>query len=318
MSSFPSIWPPILKNLKVNISADESLVLAFSPFIRSGALEEFLDTFPVKSARLVVRWKVEDLLAGASDLGIFDVLKERKIPLYQHSKIHLKLFEFSSGLAYSGSSNITDKGLSLSDSYNEEMGVLSPLDFNSYGHIRRLCDESRRVTKEVVEAYQRAIDESQVDPQFIGNLVLPPMEEKEFRVSDLPASESPRAFFDAVSSYLKGHEMCPQMLHDIGSLKLSESDLLKEDFEEISMQAFQSQLFVKRIVEKIRSRPSMNFGAVTAFVHENAQDVPLPYRFEIKDAIARLYPWLAYCFDDVSWSVPGAKSQVIRSSLYEE
>ena len=290
-------------------------MLVISPFIRSDALEIFLDTFSTDTARIVVRWKIEDLLAGASDLGIFDILEERKIQLYQHPTIHLKLFQYASGIAYSGSSNITNKGLSLQEPYNEEMGVLSQLDLNSYTHIRRLCDESRKVTKEMVEAYQRAIDESQIDPPIIGDLVLPPMEMKEFLVSELPASDSPQTFLEGASKYVGEQEMCPRMLHDIGTFKLTESDLRSKDLEEKLMQGFQSQAFVKRIVEEIRSQPSMNFGAVTAFVHSMAQDVPLPYRYNIKEAIAHLYPWLEHCFEDLSSFIPGTKSQVMRSSL---
>lgn len=318
MPSTHSIWPPVLLSLTKSLQDGESLVLAFSPYIRSDALKALLNAFPVDATHVVVRWKVEDLLAGASDLGIFDLLEERRIPLYQHPRIHLKLFGFSSGVAYSGSSNITNKGLSLGEHYNEEMGVLSQLDFNSYSHIRRLCDESRRVTKEMVDAYQKAIDESQIDPPLIGKLVLPPAESKEFLVSELPASGSPEAFLEAVSNYVQKQEMCPRMLHDIGTLKLTENDLRNKDLREILIKAFQNQSFEKRIVEEIRSVPSMNFGAVTAFVHNMAQDVPLPYRSNIKEAIARLYPWLEYCFEDLSWSVPGAMSQVIKSSLFDQ
>ena len=311
-----SIWPPVLLNLSKNLQDGESLVLALSPFIRSDALETFLDTFPTESARVVVRWKIQDLLAGASDLGIFELLEKKGIALYLHPKIHLKLFEFSSGVAYVGSSNISNKGLSLQEPYNEEAGVLGSLDLNCYAHIRRLCDESRRVTKEMVEAYQKAIDESQVDPPIIGELVLPPIEIKDFLVSELPASENPEAFLAAASKYVQKQEMDPRMLHDIGTLKLTENDLRSKELEEKLTQAFQNQSFVKRIVEEIRRQPSMNFGAVTAFVHDMAQDVPLPYRSNIKEAIARLYPWLQYCFEDLSWSIPGARSQVIKSSLF--
>jgi len=318
VSELFSIWAPVLENLKLQVSRDESLVLAFSPFIRSEALGVFLDSFETDSARILVRWKLEDLLAGASDLEIFDLLEMRGIPLYQHSRIHLKLFEFSSGISYSGSSNITNKGLSLQKPYNEEMGVLSPLDFNSYAHIRRLCDESRRVTREMVDAYQKAIDESQVDPPIIGKLVLPPEESKEFLVSELPATDSPEAFIVAVSNYIQKQEMCPEMLHDIGTLKLTENDLKGNELKNILIRKFRNQAFVKRIVEEIRSHPSMNFGTVTAFVQNMAQDVPLPYRSNIKEAIARLYPWLEYCFEDLSWSVPGAQSQVIKSSLFDQ
>lgn len=318
MSQYTSIWPPVLSNLASSIQTGDKLVLAFAPFIRSDALEVFLDTFPTESARIVVRWKVSDLLAGASDLGIFELLEKRGVQLYTHPNIHLKLLEFSSGIAYVGSSNITNNGLSIKEDHNEEMGVLFPLDLNSYTHIRRLCDQSRKVTKEIVDAYQKAIDVSQVEPPIIGELILPPIEEKEFLISELPASNSPQAFLAAVSNYLQNKEMCPRMLHDVGTYKFNNCDLQSADLDEKLIHAFQNQAFVKHIVAKIRSEPYMNFGAVTAYVHNVAQDVPLPYRSSIKESIATLYNWLSHCFEDLSWSVPGAQSQVIKSSLYTQ
>ena len=311
-----SIWPPVLENIASSIDESDRLVLVVSPFIRSAALEVFLDTLPHKNPKIIVRWSIKDLLAGASDLNIFNILEDRRMELYIHANIHLKLYQFESGIAYCGSSNITNKGLSLQESCNEEMGVLFPIDLDSYAHIRRVCDESRKVTKEIVDAYQKAIDESQIDPPIIGKLVLPPMEEKEFLVSELPASDNPQAFLAAASNYLQKQEMCPRMLHDVGTYKITEKDLRSEDLEEKLMQSFRNQTFVKRIVEEIRSLPSINFGAVAALVHNIAQDVPLPYRSDIKEAIARLYPWLEYCFEDLSWSIPGARSQVIKSSLF--
>ncbi|MDA8973975.1 phospholipase D family protein [Akkermansiaceae bacterium] len=313
-----AIWPPVLDNLSKVLDSSEQLVLVISPFIKSDALGAFLDTFGTDFARVIVRWKIEDLLAGVSDLQIFELLEERGIPLYQHPKIHLKLYEFSSGCAYSGSSNITKKGLSLQEPYNEEMGVVTQLDLNSFTQIRRLCDESRRVTREMVVAYQKAINESKIDPPIIGELVLPPIEDKEFLVSELPATETIETLLEGIAEFVHHQTFCPKMMHDIVTLKLTQKDLNSQNLKEIISKAFAALPFVTSIVREIRSKPSSNFGAITRFVHDSAQDVPLPYRSEIKAAIARLYPWLESCFRDISYSVPGARSQVIESSLYIE
>jgi hypothetical protein len=317
MSQITTIWPPVLSNIASYLQKGESLVLVFSPYIKSEAIALFLDTFPSEKARVIVRWKIEDILAGASDLEVFDILQERGISLYIHQDIHLKLFEFSSGIAYAGSSNITNKGLSLQQPYNQEMGVLFTLDLNSYSNMRRLCDESRKVTKEIVEAYKTAIDNSQFNPAVVGQLVLPPIEEKDFLISELPACDSPEAFLVAAANYIQNKIPCPKMFHDIGTYKLNYDELTSANLEKKLIAAFQNQCFTKIIVDKIRKEQFMKFGAVTAFVHDLAQDVPLPYRSSIKESISRLYQWLTYCFEDLSWSVPGAHSQVIKSSRFK-
>ena len=317
MRNAESIWPPVLDNLKSKLVDGEKLNLVISPFIKKDALSVLLDTFPPLSARVIVRWRMEDLLAGVSDLEIYKVLSDLGIPLYLHPTIHLKLFHFSSGNAYSGSSNITGKGLSLSESYNEEMGVVFALDLDSYSNIRRLCDDSRIVTPEIVEAYEEALRNSKVSSPAVGQLSLPLEEKKQFLVSELPATDSPESFLSAASKYFESGEGCPKFLHDVGTLGITEADLTKQDLKDLVIEKFKEKPFTKVIVKEIRSVYDMNFGAVTALVHSIAEDVPLPYRSEIKDAISRLYPWLVESHNDISTHIPGAISEVIMSSLSE-
>lgn len=315
MKNAESVWPPVLDNLKTKVEDGGNLILAISPFIKKDALTSLLETFSPSSAKIIVRWRMDDLVAGVSDLEIYDLLKEKGIPLYIHPKIHLKLFQFSSGRAYSGSSNVTGKGLSLNNSYNEEMGVLFDLDLESYTNIRRLCDESRLVTPEVVEAYKLALSQSESKPPVIAEVKLPPEERKEFLISQLPATDSPESFLESVSRYVVDSQATPEFLHDLGSLHISEDALRSDSIESIVLDAFREQAFINQIVEKIRSEPDMNFGGLTRFVHTIAEDVPLPVRSVIKDSIKRLYRWLMYCFDDISVFTPGDKSEVIKSSL---
>ena len=315
MRNAVSIWPPVLDSLVSELIDGEKLVLAISPFIKRDALEALIERFPPDSARVIVRWRMDDLLSGVSDIEIFDVLDELGLSLYINQNIHLKVFQFSSGSAYCGSSNITGKGLSLNKPYNDEMGVLFDLDLASYTNIRRICDESRLVTPGIVMAYKNALAQSIHQSPVIAELFLPPVEEKEFLISALPATECPESFFFAISAYLKSGTAPPEFLHDVGSLNLIEEDLKSEFIKDIVAESFRNRALIQRIVEKIRSEKDMNFGAVTKFVHTLAQDVPLPYRSVIKEAVGRLYPWLAYYFEDISYHTPGKKSAVIRSSL---
>jgi len=309
-----SIWPPVLDNLKTEIQQDEELVIAFSPFIRSEALKVFLDNFGSKVSKVIVRWRVEDLLAGVSDLKIFDLLKEREIVLYQSSDIHLKLFQFSSNRAYIGSANITNKGLSLCDNYNEEAGVIITLEMRDFQEIRRLCDESRLVTSEIVEAYRVALEASEKIKPNIVQPELPVIDRTKYLVSYLPATETPEEFLDQAR---KG-KFTAEGMHDLYTLKLQNA-ISTSNFEEQAREAFRNLDYVQEIVKFIKEAEPRNkgetssrsFGAITAFIHNICEDVPLPYRSKIKDFTTKTYNWLAYCFDEIFWDIPGARSQVI-------
>lgn len=65
------------------------------------------------------------------------------------------------------------------------------------------------------------------------------------------------------------------------------------------------------LVEFIKEQKSARFGAVNDWIHSKCSDVPLPYRWEIKENTNILYNWLDYFFDEIRWDVPGVRSQVI-------
>ena len=306
------IWPPILQSLASSISESEGLTLALSPFIKSNALRELLDRVtPSNNTSVIVRWRVEDLLSGASDLEIFDILTERDIKLFIHPDIHLKLFQFSSNKAFIGSANITQKGLSLVENHNQETGVLTELEQVDFQEIRRLCDEARLVTPEIVEAYKDAIIKSTPANPVIEKLNLPEEERKAFLLSNLPASENPKTFLSEVNS----HKLSAESMHDLYTLKL-QTQTNDKNFEELMKKSFKNSPFIKEVVDFIREREFRRFGEIKAFVHDLCEDVPLPYRWEITEFIQRLYPWLLHCFDDFTYDRPN-HTEMIRSSLYE-
>ena len=74
--------------------------------------------------------------------------------------------------------------------------------------------------------------------------------------------------------------------------------------------AFRATPFVSAFVAHLKSERSLHFGAVNAWIHQQCEDVPLPYRWEIKDNTRIFYNWLAHFFDEITWDRPNY-SQVI-------
>ena len=75
------------------LSGAQQNVLIVAPFIRSEAFSRLLDSIPIGTKTTVVtRWRLADLLAGTSDLGIYDLSESRSIPLYLRHDLHAKIF----------------------------------------------------------------------------------------------------------------------------------------------------------------------------------------------------------------------------------
>ncbi len=95
--------------------------LIVAPFIRSQALQEMLEAIPAGvEIAIVTRWRPADLLAGASDLDVFDVASAREIPLYLRYDLHAKLFA-ADRTCLVGSANVTETALGWRNPANLEL-----------------------------------------------------------------------------------------------------------------------------------------------------------------------------------------------------
>ena len=96
-------------------------VLIVAPFIRSEAFSRLLDSIPIGTKTTVVtRWRLADLLAGTSDLGIYDLAESRSIPLYLRHDLHAKIFAVDD-MCLVGSANVTLTALGWKTPANLEL-----------------------------------------------------------------------------------------------------------------------------------------------------------------------------------------------------
>lgn len=110
------------------LGAAETECLIVAPFIRSQALQAVLEAVPggVEVA-IVTRWRPADLLAGASDLEVFDIAGAKDIPLYLRYDLHAKMFA-ADRTCLIGSANVTDTALGWRDPANLELLTMANRD----------------------------------------------------------------------------------------------------------------------------------------------------------------------------------------------
>ena len=93
------------------LSKAERDVLIVAPFIRTSPLARLLRSIQESVDILVVtRWRPADVLAGASDLGVFDLTDASSIPLLLRHDLHAKLF-VADNRCLIGSANVTATAL---------------------------------------------------------------------------------------------------------------------------------------------------------------------------------------------------------------
>lgn len=103
------------------LATAEERCLIVAPFIRSQALQEVLEAVPDGvDVAIVTRWRPADLLAGASDLEVFDIANARGIPLYLRYDLHAKMFA-ADRTCLVGSANVTETALGWRNPANLEL-----------------------------------------------------------------------------------------------------------------------------------------------------------------------------------------------------
>lgn len=306
MGNSAIIWSPILANLSEYLDDGERLTTIIAPFIKVDALCKILDLPKSEELSVIARWRPDEILRGVSDLAVYPLLKEMRIPLYIHDSIHLKLFLFDSDRAFCSSANVTSMGLGFRDPGNEEAGALATLKFEDFLHLKRLRDDSRLVTDEVYEAYLKCIDGIDLDPPNLPEVDLPNISDQKFLLSMLPATKSPEKLWDLYStlgSAPLGNDERHRVVHDLCTYKLP-TGLSRNELDQRLGKGFRDNPFIREIVQLIKLKGSIRFGGVNDFIHRTCRDVPLPYRWEIKSTTAHLYNWLAYYYTEITWDRP--------------
>ena len=76
---------------------------------------------PLNCKKLMVRFTLEDILSGASDLSVYEFCKANGWLMYLRFDLHAKTFIFDKKRCIIGSANITEKRLGLAPNSNFEM-----------------------------------------------------------------------------------------------------------------------------------------------------------------------------------------------------
>ncbi len=301
-------WTPLADQL---LTPRGDCLLLIAPFIQRKPLENFIDSLSdISSLQIITRWNSSDIVTGVSDLEIFPFLNDLHVPLYVHSSIHLKLTVFNNDLAFHTSGNITNNGLGLSHAPNIEIGCYVKLNANDWRKIHTLMHSSTAVDSHAYEQAKQYVDANgQKQPPLPPFSVTTESGEKQFSRHSLPFVQSPELLWHYYSDDIYG-ESRASYIHDLVLYSVDEPNLTRDEFFCRLNVSFKNHPFISSLASMIRHRRSLHFGAVNSWLTEKCSDQPVPFRWELKPVTNRLYNWLEYFFEEISWDRPN-HSQVI-------
>ena len=307
-------WQPIHSAIEERALSGDRPFWIVAPFVKLAALERLFDsTVPATGLKLVCRWRPEDLVSGVSDLEVFDYLTNRGCQLYVNHQIHMKLYVFESNWALSTSANLTLRGLGYlaPEKVNIEVGSDVDLSAADWVNLYRVVRDSRLVTPELYARFREYVE---ANPQLPALPKVPDLlgPAKTFTLASLPATDSTEElakFYLNPTKTDQSPDSVRRAYQDLATFGIP-SGLTSHEFDEVLGEAFRTSPFVREFVDYLRIEGSLRFGAVNSWIHYKCEDVPLPYRWEIKSNTHAFYNWLARFFPEVTWDRPN-HSQVI-------
>ena len=302
-------------------------VTVFCPYIKVDALKRILDETRVCFDQIIVRWEPRDIVSGASDLEVYEVCKERNISLYINNRIHLKLFTNNFVDAFTGSANISNRGLSdnVDDCNYEICTYVGQISRNDRMYLSKIIRESNLVTEDLYENIQMQIDK---EPDF-EYFDLPHNQSllDDFLISRLPMSDSPELIWDIQAGNRiprdQQEENCfchDLVLYDLngleGDYQLWFETLKNQFFGSSFIREFLKEVDSSVVIRNRKTREGLRFGAVRKWFSENTTSVPSPRPFELTDNVQILYRWIVDLSEgEYEVVVPGSHSQVIRKKV---
>jgi len=276
--------------LAAAIAGFGSNVALCSAYLRGQALETLLAArTPGLGGRVLVRWQLADLLAGASDLQAFQVAKAAGLQLLIRLDFHGKVFCVPGRGILVGSANATLSGLGLRSQSNEEVCTLIPAAPENLAHIEHLFAGAVLVDEllfaEISEAVQAAsriegpAGSAEWPASLLSKLQVSPA------VDHLFASEC----LWSAPQLTSGGSIDLLDVHDRQLLGLSQSTVTLGD---ATYKLQQTKIFRWLRQHLERAGGPQFFGALSGALHDSLLDDPTPYRLEVKVMLQHLLAWV--------------------------
>lgn len=258
---------------------------------------------PNSNICIVGRFSLRDFIENASDINAISECIKRGYTVKALQNLHAKIYQIDTDNIYTGSANMTGRGLALVDNINLEACTKVPATSTSLTFINNIIENSTTLTAEIVLQMKNIIDDIVKNEIYDGEVEWPEgliPEHNGLFVSDFPLVKP--------GEESKEYRLNPTLEFAKIEREASNFDIAKSIFKRTK-----AYKWIHTIVMQNTDERDLGFGKVSSLLHDALCDDPAPYRSEIKDIQANLYSYIEiYAKDELEIYVPGKRSQVIR------
>lgn len=271
----------ILDAIYSELSAAQKSVQLISAFCKLDALKKMeAHINPVVSdKRILVRFRLLDIVSGATDFDILNYCMSRGWEVHIRFDLHAKTYIVDNSRGITGSANMTSSGLDMNGAGNYEMASFVKIEQGDIQKIKNLFDNSIAVTEKIIktlkEQYELAKDNMMINKNLewsseIKNLVVTKV--KTLFSYDLPDTENIDFPIGARIDFL---------------------DFINDGNIETLRNVFIMSNCYKWLFNiLVENNGCIFFGELTQKLHDSIVEEPKPYRKDVKQMLSNLLNWI--------------------------
>lgn len=224
----------------------------------------------VGEKKLLVRFRLDDVLKGSTDFGILQYGMDHGWKVYVRFDLHAKTYIVDSKRGLVGSANVTNSGLNIGKNGNIEMAAFVDIEPNDIKKIGNLFKDAILVDTEILGKFKQQFEAIENNEHIEGH----------------SWNNSIMKLFNPHIETLFSYE-----LPDDFELKPGEYfQFLDESFDgnkEKLKEVFRWSNAYLWLLDTLKSNDGcMYFGALSAALHNSVVSDPKPYRRDIKKMLA--------------------------------
>ena len=294
------IFEELNKELVKDLKNAENNVSIISAFCKKDALEFLDEQLKDKnnvSKRLLVRFRLDDILSKSTDFEIYEYCQKNNWSLYVQFNLHAKVYMIDGDICYMGSANATNKGLSINKRGNLEMSKRFELDDEEVSQIEKVFSESLLMNDDLINKMKKQINSLTYSPtikhEWDNEIIAKNVNEYNVLFQDdFPINALPT-----------------EMIDDEVFL-----DIYKEDSIEAVKEKFYNTKIVQWLISVLEKQENneIYFGELSSKIHSIIFQEPKQYRKDVKILQAKLYNWIEILnYDNLKIDIPN-HSQRLR------
>lgn len=271
----------ILNAIYSELSSAQKSVQMISAFCKLDALKnlEFHINPCVLEKKILVRFRLSDLISGATDFKILEYCLSNGWKVFIRFDLHAKTYIVDNSRGIIGSANMTASGLELKNYGNYEMASFVKVEKDDIHKIESLFENSIKVTDEIIRIMRMQYEEAKENGKNvessewsddIKNLAQPKV--NTLFSYDLPETDRTNFSYGEKITFL---------------------DVVYDGNIENIRNAFLSSNCYKWLINVLQKNDGcLYFGELSQKLHDSIVSDPKPYRKDVKLLLSNFLSWI--------------------------